>query len=158
MRKTVLLAAALLVLMAGAAGAQIARGSTVWVSAKTITLKSSTGFFASKRGVMAYGDQATVLQVKGSYTEIRSSKTSSLTGWVSGSNLSAKRVIASGAGAVSASEVALAGKGFNEEVENAYKAGGKLNYADVDRTEAVTVSDDELYRFVTDGRLKAGEE
>jgi hypothetical protein len=66
-------------------------------------------------------------------------------------------VIASGGSGVSASEVALAGKGFNEEVENAYKAGGKLNYADVDKTEAIRVTDEDLEKFVTDGRLKAGE-
>jgi hypothetical protein len=156
--KKILLLAGLLSLAAGAASAQISRGGAVWVSAKTVTLKSSTGFFASKKGVMAYGDQATVLQVKGNYVEIRSAKTSSLTGWVPGSNLSTKRIVSSGAGNVSASEIALAGKGFSEEVENAYKAEGGLNYADVDKTEAITVSDDELYKFVTDGHLKTGEE
>jgi hypothetical protein len=156
--KKLLFLAGLLGITAGMVSAQISKGGTVWISAKTVTLKSSTGFFASKKGVMAYGDQATVLQVKGNYAEIRSAKTSSLTGWVPGSNLSTKRVVSSRVGSVSASEIALAGKGFSEEVENAYKAEGNLNYADVDRTEAITVSDDELYQFVTGGRLKAGEE
>jgi hypothetical protein len=106
---------------------------------------------------MDYGDQASVLQVKGNYAEIRSAKTTSLTGWVPVANLSARRVIASGAGGASASEIALAGKGFSEEVEKAYKAEGVLNYADVDKTEAIKVSDDDLYSFVTAGHLKAGE-
>jgi hypothetical protein len=53
--------------------------------------------------------------------------------------------------------VALAGKGFNQEVENAYKSGGSLNYGDVDKTEAITVTPDELYAFITEGRLNTGE-
>jgi hypothetical protein len=73
------------------------------------------------------------------------------------SSLSARQIVTSGTGA-SANEVALAGKGFNKEVENAYKAGGSLNYADVDKTEAITVSPEELLKFVTEGRLITGEQ
>jgi hypothetical protein len=58
----------------------------------------------------------------------------------------------------SSSEVALAGKGFNQEVENAYKTNGDLNYADVDRTETLTVNEAELYRFLDEGRLSLGDQ
>jgi hypothetical protein len=156
--KKLLLLAGLLSITAGFASAQISSGGTVWVSVKTVTLKSSAGFFGSGNGVLVYGDQATVLQVKGNYAEIRSAKNASLRGWVPGSNLSTKIIVPSGAGSVSASEIALAGKGFSQELENAYKAEGDLDYADVDKTEAITVSDNELYKFITDGHLKAGEE
>ena len=146
----------LVLLASGTLFAQISKGGTAWVSAKTAAIKSSTWFFASTRGSLEMGAQVTVLQVNGNWAEVRSAANTSLSGWTAVSNLSAKRIVASGTGA-SASEVALAGKGFNQEVENAYKANGTLNYADVDKTEAIKVSQDELLRFVTEGHLNTGE-
>jgi hypothetical protein len=127
------------------------------VSVKTVTLKSSTWFFASGRGNLGYGNEVSVLQVKGNWAEVRAAGNSSVSGWVPVSNLSAKRIVASGSSGVTASEVALAGKGFNQEVENAYRAQGSLNYADIDRTEAIAVSQSDLLRFMRDGRLITGE-
>ena len=155
MRKSFILFVFVL-LVSGALFAQISKGGTAWVSAKSAAVKTSTWFFAGTRGTLEMGAQVTVLQVNGSWAEVRSAANSSLSGWTAVSNLSAKRIIASGTGA-SASEVALAGKGFNQEVENAYKAKGELNYADVDKTEAIKVSQDDLYKFVTEGHLVTGE-
>jgi len=153
-RLLVLLVLALLV--SGALFAQIKSGSAAWVSAKKADIKSSTGFFASTRGSLTLGAEVSVLQVDGKWAEVRSAANASLSGWIAVSNLSARRIVASGTTA-SATEVALAAKGFNQEVENAYKTKGELNYADVDRTEAITVSRDDLYKFVTEGRLNTGE-
>jgi hypothetical protein len=148
----------LLFLIAGAVFAQIAQGRAAWVSVRTVTLKSSTWFFASSRGNLAYGSEVSVLQIKGNWAEVRSTGNSSVSGWIAVSNLSSKRIIASGSsGGVTAGEVALAGKGFNQEVENAYRAQGNLNYADVDRTEAVVVSQNDLLQFMRNGRLITGE-
>ena len=140
----------------GSAAAQ-ARGSTQYISAKTAALKSSTGFFAGTRGTLNYGDQVTVLQVNGKWAEVRSASNSSVNGWTASSNLTTKRVVSGNSSTASAKEVALAGKGFNQEVENAYKSQGKLNYADVDRTEQQTVSEDNLLQFLIDGHLSTGD-
>ncbi|MDR0720907.1 MAG: hypothetical protein LBF78_14840 [Treponema sp.] len=156
--KKLLLLAAIFLAIAGFAAAQVKQGSRAWVQAKTAALKSSTGFFASKRGNLSYGDEVQVLRLSGKWAEVRSSKNSSLSGWIALASLSSKRIVASGSGSsATASEIALAGKGFNQEVENAYKAGGQLNYTDVDKTEAIAVSEDELRQFIDDGGLKAGE-
>jgi len=155
MRKFLILTG-LILLGSGILFGQVSKGGTAWVSAKTAALKSSTWFFAGTRGTLEMGAQVTVLQVSGNWAEVRSSANTSLSGWTAVSNLSAKRIVASGTGA-SASEVALAGKGFNQEIEDAYKSDGKLNYADVDKTEAIKVSQDELYKFITEGRLNTGE-
>jgi uncharacterized protein YgiM (DUF1202 family) len=157
MKKTLMLAG-LAVFLAGAAAAQVSGGSTAYVSAKTVKVKSSTGFFAGTRGTLSYGAQVTVLQINGKWAEIRSAGSPSITGWLASSNLTTRRLSAAGSGtSASAGEIALAGKGFNEEVENAYKAGGKLNYEDVDKTEALQVSQEDLYQFVTEGHLAEGE-
>jgi len=146
----------LVLLVSGALFAQIAKGSTAWVSAKKADIKSSTGFFAGTKGSLTLGDEVSVLQVNGKWAEVRSAANTSLSGWMAASNLSARRIVSSGTTA-SANEVALAAKGFNQEVENIYKAKGDLNYADVDKTEAIAISQDELYKFVTEGHLNTGE-
>jgi len=143
----------------GAAFAQVAKGGTLWAATKSVAVRSSTGFFADTLGALAYGEQVTVLQVNGKWVEIRSVPNSSLSGWTASANLSAKRIVSTGnTNSASVSEVGLAGKGFNQEVENAYKASGQpLDYADVDKTETVTVVPDTLLTFLTDGRLSLGE-
>ena len=143
-------------LISGSLFAQVSKGGTAWVSAKTAAVKSSTWFFASTKGTLQMGDQVSVLQVNGNWAEVKSSANSSLSGWTQVSNLSSRQIVSSSTGA-SASEIALAGKGFNQEVENAYKSDGQSNYADVDRTEAIVVSQEDLYKFVTEGHLVTGE-
>ena len=147
---------ALFLLLSGALFAQVKSGTTVWVSSKTAELKSSTGFFASNVGSLNMGAEVSVLQVNGNWANVRSLANSSLTGWTAVSNLSTRRIVASGSSA-SASEIALAGKGFSQEVEDSYKTSGELNYDDVDKTEAVLITQDELYKFVTEGHLITGE-
>jgi len=147
----------LVLFIAGLAFSQVSRGGTLYVAVKTLNLKSSTGFFASNRGTLNYGDRVTVLQVSGKYVEVRSVANSSLTGWTASANLSAKEIVSGNTATVSARETALAGKGFNQEVEDNYKRQGNLNYADVDRTEAITVNEDELKRFLEEGRLAMGD-
>ena len=145
-------------LVTGMAAAQVAKGGTMYAAAKTVALKSSTGFFASTKGTLNYGDRVTVLQISGKYAEVRSAANSSLTGWTAISNLSAKQIVSGNTSTASAKEVALAGKGFNQEVENSYKTSGAMNYADVDITESQSVSEAELKAFLEEGRLSMGDQ
>jgi uncharacterized protein YgiM (DUF1202 family) len=157
MKKNCLLAIGFL-LIAGTVFAQVSKGGTLYAAAKSVALKSSTGFFAKTQGSLSYGQQVTVLQVNGKWAQVQSVSGTRISGWTVSSNLTAKRIAStSSASSASASEVALAGKGFSEEVENAYKANGKLNYADVDRTEAQIVSENDLLNFLTEGHLSVGD-
>jgi uncharacterized protein YgiM (DUF1202 family) len=130
-------------------------GDTMYVAVRSVPLKAGTGFFARTVGNLAYGAQVTVLAVNGKWAQVRSG---SLTGWTASSNLSAKRVVAQGDNrSASASEMAMAGKGFSEEVEQEYKTGKDLNYSAVDDLEKVMVADEELLGFIDEGRLARGE-
>ncbi|MDR0584664.1 MAG: hypothetical protein LBG57_10010 [Treponema sp.] len=155
--KKLIVVSGLCLFVAAAVWAQDSRGGTMYVGAKTVNLKSSTGFFAKTQATLSYGAQVTVLQVNGKWREVRSSSNVSLRGWTAAANLTAKRVVSGNTGSASAKEVALAGKGFNQEVEDAYKTKGGLNYADVDLTESQNVSDRDLYTFLVDGHLATGE-
>jgi len=156
--KKVLFVLCLVFFIAGFAAAQVARGGTLYVAVKTQPLKSSTGFFASTRGTLNYGDRVTVLQVNGRFVEVRSATNSSLTGWAPSANLSAREIVSGNTATLSARETALAGKGFNQEVEDSYRSQNRnLNYADVDRVERITVSEADLRRFLEEGRLAMGD-
>jgi hypothetical protein len=156
--KKVLFLLFLVFIFTGFVSAQVSRGGTLYVAVKSQPLKSSTGFFASTRGTLNYGDRVTVLQVSGRFVEVRSATNSSLTGWAPSANLSAREIISGNTATLSARETALAGKGFNQEVENSYKSQNRnLNYADVDRVEAITVTEANLQRFLQEGRLAMGD-
>jgi hypothetical protein len=71
----------LILFVTGLAAAQVSAGGTLYVSVKTLTLKSGTGFFASSKGTLNYGDRVTVIRVNGKFAEVRSAANSSLTGW-----------------------------------------------------------------------------
>ncbi|MBI2362430.1 MAG: SH3 domain-containing protein [Elusimicrobia bacterium] len=59
----------------------------------------------------------------------------------------------SGSDEATQEEVTLAGKGFNEEVEKAYRSGrADLDYAGVDAMEARSVPDAELTAFLKAGK------
>ncbi len=83
------------------------------------------------------------------------------TGWLHESALS-KKPIAMRAGTsdaatgVSSDEVALAGKGFNEQIEAKLRADGTLDFTWVDRMAAFEVAADQIMRFRTEGNLPGG--
>ena len=142
----------------GISAAQVSRGGTLYVSVKNLPLKASTGWFARTNGTLEYGDRVTVIQVSGNYVEVRSAANSSLTGWTSSSNFSTRQVVSGTSSTATQREMALAGKGFNEEVERSYRTGHReLNYNAVDIVETITVSEDDLKRFLEEGRLFMGD-
>jgi hypothetical protein len=156
--KKILIVFCLILFVAGFAAAQVGAGGTLYVSVRTLTLKSDTGLFASNKGNLNYGDRVTVTKVEGKYVEVRSTADSSLAGWAATSNFSVRQIVSASSSTASAREVALAGKGFSQEVENSYNSQQTdLNYADVDRTEAITVSAEDLKKFLEEGRLKMGD-
>ncbi len=84
-------------------------------------------------------------------------------GWLHSSALSKKPIAMSSgttdaATGVSSDEVALAGKGFNEQVETKLKSDGKLDYTWVDRMVTFEVEVDRIKEFRTQGHLPGGDE
>ncbi|MDR3342153.1 MAG: M48 family metallopeptidase [Treponema sp.] len=132
-------------------------GRIMYVAIKTMSLKSSTDFFASNQGDLSYGDQVAVLQERGKWLEVRSIAQAPISGWTVSTNVTAKRIIPGDTTSASAREIALAGKGFNAAVENTYKAKGRFNYADVDLVESLGVSEEDLSAFIVEGHLAKGD-
>jgi hypothetical protein len=129
----------------------------MWVNVNSANLKASTGFFAATVVAVKFADEVTIQSVKGTWVQVKTK--ANKVGWIATSSLSSKRIAASGSANASAREVALAGKGFSQEVENEYKKdGGKqANYTAVDAMEQVSISEQDLLQFVDEGHLSKGE-
>jgi SH3-like domain-containing protein len=155
--KRLILYTVLSVVAAGALSAQSLVGKTMYVTAKTIEVKNSFGFFANTLGTLAYGASVSVLQEYGKWAQVRSSEPPVLSGWVPASSLTSKRIITGSSTSASANEIALAGKGFNQEVENAYRQNGTLDYDAIDAMEEIRISSQQLFSFLQEGRLARGE-
>ncbi len=151
MKKWVLMGVAALV----ATGAWAAKEMSVQV--REGQLRNRASFLGTVTGTVAYGDRVVVNQTMAGWCEVATA--AGATGWIHESALTPKRiVIASGANdariGASGEEVALAGKGFNKEVEAAYKQQNQnLDYTWVDWMGKQVVSEAQLVNFLQQGGL-----
>jgi hypothetical protein len=127
-------------------------GPKRYVAVQNAVLKDSTGFFAKSLANLPLGTEVSVVLENGKWTQIQAGNRS---GWIASASLSVRKVVASNA-TVTVSDVALAGKGFSPETEMEYKKNG-LDYSVVDSMENTSIPNDDLLRFVTEGRLNRGE-
>ena len=125
------------------------------VTVKETQVRATPSYLGRILAVLAYGDQVDVLDEQGGWARVRLPNAE---GWVHLSALSSKRIVLRsgsqdvGTGA-SSGEVALAGKGFNQEVEDKYKQDNQLDYTWVDRMGAFTVPPEEVLAFLEQGDL-----
>ena len=121
-------------------------------------LRATPSHFGKITAKIFYGDGVTVLEEKGDWKRV-SVADGKGQGWLHGRALTSKRTILkagrSQAGtSVSQDEIALAGKGFSEEVEKEYrKSNANLDYAWINRMETIRISPRQMENFIEDGRL-----
>jgi len=124
------------------------------------SVRDKPSFTGKIVGELRYTDRVQVLEMPAgaSWVKVRLAA-KKLEGWVHVSALAKdeKPVVKAGSETVAAgasgSEVALAGKGFNPEVEAEYKKNPSLDYAAVDAMEGYTVPPAALSAFITQGGL-----
>ncbi len=100
----------------------------------------------------------TILAEAGKWTQIELKENPSNKGWIPSTNLTKKKIISGKTQNLSESELALAGKGFSAEVEDAMKQRhGELRFDLVDKIEDNYVGDEDLLEFIVEGKLYGGE-
>lgn len=121
-------------------------------------VRSAPSFLSQIVAKLSYGDQVEVKGEQGGWSKIAIPKTDAI-GWIHTSALSRKEVTLQ-AGAndteqlASSHELALAGKGFNSEVEGEFKAKNKdLDYTWIDRMEKFVVTPEQMLAFLEEGGL-----
>ena len=128
----------------------------MYVKVEEAVLKESPSFWGKNGASVFYGEEVVILEEKNSWKKVQLVIDSSVSGWISESSLTKKRIVASGS-RVSASteELALAGKGFTAEIEAEYKKQASLNYDAVDKLETNLISFDRVLDFMAAGKLEA---
>ena len=132
-------------------------GDTLTVTRKTTKLRQDKRLFAPAVTELHEGDKLVLDRKEGAWLAVRFA---ALAGWLHETDVSAKaEVRLSGEGvreSYSASETAAARKGFNPDVERAYRSGNpalEVAFQLVDRLQARGVSDDEIRDFLVEGGL-----
>ena len=124
-----------------------------FVAVQSTNLKASAGVFANNLAVVTLGETVTLISDNGRWSQVQYGN---LTGWIQSNELTSRRITSSGSVGLSATEVALAGKGFTPEQETEYKRGG-LDFSMVDFMERITIPSEDLLRFINEGRLNRGD-
>ncbi|MCF7929702.1 MAG: SH3 domain-containing protein [Spirochaetales bacterium] len=142
-----------------ALGLEAIEGETVSISVRSAQLRKEPSHLAPVRASLAYTDQVEVLEVQGDFYRVSSQAGK---GWLHKSAISEEKIVLLGDGedverAARDDEVALAGRGFNEQVEEQYKSEEGLEFDGVDRMESREPEEDTLREFIQAGNLRIPE-
>jgi uncharacterized protein YgiM (DUF1202 family) len=130
------------------------------VKIQTTSLRKTPQFFGPAVVSLKAGERLTRIAESGAWVQVRTA--SGLTGWIHKSAVEVPRfaLMASAGGTkttATASEAALAGKGFGPQVEGSYKAKhAEADFAAVDRMLQVKIPASELQNFLAKGKLGQG--
>lgn len=121
-------------------------------------IRLTPSFLGRIVALLSYGDRVYVLEQKGSWTKVGLSRGVS-DGWIHSSALTRKKIILKAGAqdvqtAASSDELALAGKGFNQQVESEFRAKNpNLDFTWVDRMEKFVVSEKQMKKFLKKGEV-----
>lgn len=128
------------------------------VQVKTGQLRLTPSFLGKIVARLYYGDRIYVIEEKGSWRRVGLSG-GAAEGWIHASALSPKKIVLQAGAkdvetAASSDELALAGKGFNQQVESEFRAKNpNLDFTWIDKMEAFVVSENEMKQFLKKGGL-----
>src|SRR3972149_3637947 len=132
------------------------QAETATVITKQTAIRESCRFFSPVKATVHYDDVLEIISKEGDWYRVQFKgfqgcihKSS-----IEKSSISLSNVVGSEKQSTSGDEVALAGKGFNPQVEAAYKKENpSLNFQAVDRVENYKVLESKLIQFIQSGKL-----
>lgn len=149
---------ALTLLLIAALAAPAAGGNAMSVQVRQGQVRQTPSFLGRIVATLSYGDRVETLGESKGWVRI-AVPGKGATGWIHGSALTEKRIALRGGSrseqaAASRGELALAGKGFNSDVEAEFKKKNRnLDFASIDRMQAIRVPQETISAFVRDGGL-----
>ena len=141
------------------AGLASLRAAPMSVNVKETQIRATPSYLGKILGVAKYGDRLEVLEKQSGWAKV-TLPSGKGQGWVNLSALQEKRIVlkagdAAATSGASSGEVALAGKGFNKEVEAQYRSETQLDYTWIDRMEGYRVSPEQVLAFLQAGGLQS---
>ncbi len=144
------------------AGTALAAGPvTMSVQVKTGQVVATPSFLGKVVTRVNYGDRIQVLEQQGDWSKVTVAGGQS--GWIHTSALSKKKIAMKAGGqdartGASGDELALAGKGFNSDVEADFKAKNQnVDFTWVDKMEKIKVPPESMQQFLKDGGIQPAE-
>jgi len=150
-KKILFIALSALLLSAGL----LMAATSLKVRVKSTKLRRSPKFYASSMATLRFGESLEKLSEQDGWIHAQTS--AGTTGWIHSSAVTTPKFTVTAQRTAqeetSADEVALAGKGFNEQVEQEYRKSTELDYTWVDRMDQMVVTEAEMERFFREGKL-----
>jgi len=130
---------------------------TLIVKVQSTNLRKSPKFYAPVVQALKAGDRLKKISAQSGW--IQAKTPANVTGWIHSSAVEVKKIdlLASGKSMetqASAGEVALAAKGFNKNVEDAFKSRhGDLSFTWVEKMLKIKIPPAEVEKFIVQGKL-----
>lgn len=138
--------------------AMAAAANMMSVQVRKADLRATPSFLGAVTASLQYGERVAVDQQNGPWYRVTQAG-GTASGWLHNSALSRKTIVMSAGGAAqtgaSSGEMALAGKGFNADIEKEFKANHKnIDFTSVDRMETRKVAVSAVQAFAREGGLE----
>ncbi len=146
-------------------GAVFLAAVTVWAAVQMMSIQVKNGqlrqrpsFLGPVAATLAYGTRVSVTQQRGPWINVDDGQ--GHVGWIHQSALSEKQIVMNAGEAdvqsgASGDELALAGKGFNAEVEAEFMEQNQdIDFTWVDWMEDVTVTPEQAIAFLAQGQVE----
>jgi len=132
-------------------------GEVMSIQVRSGALRSRPSFLGKVTTELQYGTQVTIKATRGPWIQVTDSQGN--TGWIHDSALTEKELelvagdVTAESGATT-DEIALAGKGFNSQIEEEYKKGQPGDgFKWVDKMEAMVISPEQAENFLAAGQV-----
>ena len=143
------------IIVLAAAGAWAAEVKMMSVQVKDAQLRDKPSFVGKVVGNLAYGDRVDVQESQGAWARV--SLAGGASGWMHSSALTSQKLVLSAGQenarvGASGDELALAGKGFNSDVEAQFKRDHKnIDFTWINKMEKIKIPSSEMQVFLKDG-------
>ena len=130
---------------------------TLIVKVQSTYVRQEPKFYSPPVATLRAGESVTQISSQAGWFKVKTSK--GIEGWIHSQAVQTGKFTVAAMDkslktSATADEVALAGKGFNKQVEDEYKSRNKgMNFDEVERMLKIKVATDELRRFLMAGRL-----
>ena len=128
------------------------------VQVKNGSVRTTPSFLGKIISTLSYGDRVDIVEEKKAWSRIRIPDTAT-SGWIHTTALTPKKIILSAGSvdvdqAATSDELALAGKGFNKQVEGEFREKNRqIDFTWIDKMEQFVVSQAQIRRFIEYGGL-----
>lgn len=132
----------------------------LYVQVRNTKLRAEPKFWSAQKADLDYGSAVTPLGAAPNDKSWLKVKKGDTEGFVHVSAITKRRIVLSGQAVpngkgVDQSSIVLAGKGFNSQVEDKYRAANGLDYAAVDEVTKLGVDGAEEAAFIAEGKLNS---